>query len=82
MIKRISFFIIILMMISTAAVYSNTKLSAKHKYLKKNGQKIDCSYCHSGELKIEKKKKQITDYSLNGVEFSQIKSCAGDDCHN
>jgi len=81
MIKKISFFMI-LMMISTVAVYSNTKLAGKHKSFQKDDKKINCSYCHSGEAKIEKKKKQIKDYTLNGTAFSKIKSCAGDGCHN
>ena len=80
MIKRIGFFMI-LMMISTVVVYSNPKLAGKHKNLQKDDKKINCVYCHSGEAKIEKKKKQIMDYTVNGVELSQIKSCAGDGCH-
>ena len=70
------------MMISSAAVYSNSKLAGKHKNLQKDNKKINCAYCHSGDAKIEKKKNQIKDYTLNGINFSQIKSCAGDDCHN
>ena len=80
MIKKISLFMV-LIMISTVAVYSNTKLTAKHKYLEKDGKKIDCAYCHSGDIKIDKKKRQLKDYTLNGVELSKIKSCSGGGCH-
>ena len=81
MIKKISF-LIIMILFSTAVVYSNTKLSAKHKYLEKDGKKVDCKYCHSGDLNIKKKKNQLKGDTLNGVAFSQIKSCAGEGCHN
>jgi len=80
MLKKISFFMI-LMIISTVTVYSNTKLAGKHKYMEKDGKKIDCIYCHSGDVKIEKKKRQLKDYTLNGVELSEIKSCSGSGCH-
>ncbi|MCL2154726.1 MAG: hypothetical protein FWH53_03575 [Leptospirales bacterium] len=81
MIKKISF-VMVLIMVSAVAVYSNTKLSAQHKYLEKDGKKINCIYCHSGDAKINKKKGQLKDYSLNGIELSEIKSCAGEGCHN
>jgi hypothetical protein len=80
MIKKISFFIV-LMMISSAAVYSNSKLAGKHKYMEKDGKKIDCKYCHSGDVKIDKKKGQVKDSMFNGVELSKIKSCSGSGCH-
>ena len=81
MVKKISL-LILMIMISTAVVHSNTKLGSKHKYLEKDGKKINCTYCHAGDAKIDKKKNQLKNYTLNGVEFSKIKSCAGQGCHN
>jgi hypothetical protein len=80
MMKKICFFMLMIM-ITTVAVYSNSKLAAKHKYLEKDDKKVNCVYCHGGDVKIKKKKNQIINNTLNGVEFSKIKSCAGDDCH-
>jgi len=80
MIKKISF-IMVLIMLSAGVVYSNSKLSADHRYLEKDGKKVDCKYCHSGELRIAKKKNQLKNNTLNGVDFSEIKSCAGAGCH-
>jgi hypothetical protein len=81
MIKKISFLIILIMITTTIAVYSNTKISAQHKYLDRDGKRINCIYCHSGDAKIIKKKGQLKDNSLNGVDLSEIKSCAGGSCH-
>ncbi len=79
MIKKISI-VLVLLMISGAA-FSNVKISAKHKDKMIDGKKVNCAYCHTGELKIEKKKGQVKGEALNGVKFSKIKGCAGKDCH-
>ncbi|PKL15672.1 MAG: hypothetical protein CVV49_20210 [Spirochaetae bacterium HGW-Spirochaetae-5] len=79
MIKRISI-ILVLLMVSGAA-FSNVKISAKHKDLTKDAKKVNCAYCHTNVMKIEKKKGQVNGKALNGVNFSKIKSCAGTDCH-
>ena len=81
MIKKFSL-VMVLIMITTITVYSNTKLSNKHKGMEKDGKAINCAYCHEGDLKIAKKKKQLKDNTLNGVEFSKIKSCSGEGCHD
>ena len=79
MVKRLSFFLVMLMISSVA--FSNVKISAKHKDKMKDGKKVNCLYCHAGDSKIEKKKGQIQGQKLNGVALSKIKSCAGADCH-
>jgi hypothetical protein len=79
MIKKISIVLVLLMI--SAAAFSNVKISAKHKDLTKDAKKVNCVYCHTSVMKIEKKKGQIKGEALNGVKFSKIKSCAGKDCH-
>lgn len=79
MIKRLSIILVLLMI--TGAAFSNVKISAKHKNSTKDGKKVNCAYCHTSVMKIEKKKGQIKGEALNGVNFSKIKSCAGKDCH-
>jgi hypothetical protein len=79
MIKKLSL-ILVLIMISAAA-FSNIKISAKHKNKMNDGKRVNCLYCHAGNSNIEKKKGQIQGQKLNGVMFSKIKSCAGSDCH-
>lgn len=79
MIKRLSILMAVLMI--TTAAFSNIKISGKHKDLENNGKKVNCSYCHTENHKIEKKKGQVQGSKLNGVLFSKIKSCAGSACH-
>jgi nitrate/TMAO reductase-like tetraheme cytochrome c subunit len=79
MIKKISILLVFLMV--AGAAFSNVKISGKHKDKMKDGKKVNCGYCHTGEMKIEKKKGQVQGQKLNGVAFSKIKSCAGSDCH-
>lgn len=78
MIKRISIVLVLLMI--SAAAFSNVKISAKHKQGVVDGKKVNCTYCHTNS-KIEKKKGQVKGETLNGVKFSKIKTCAGSDCH-
>lgn len=80
MIKKLSIILVLLMI--TGAAFSNVKISAKHKDLTKDAKKVNCAYCHTSVMKIEKKKGQIKGEALNGVKYSKIKSCAGKDCHN
>jgi len=77
--KRFSILLVIIML--SAAAFSNVKISGKHKDNTKDGVKVNCIYCHSNALKIEKKKGQIQGEKLNGVAFSKIKNCAGSTCH-
>ncbi len=79
MVKKISVILVFLMI--AGAAFSNVKISGKHKDLSKDGKKVNCGYCHTGEMKIEKKKGQFQDKKLNGVALAKIKSCAGSDCH-
>ncbi len=79
MVKKLSIILVLLMI--SAAAFSNVKISAKHKDLSKDGKKVNCAYCHTGDLKIEKKKGQTDGKKLNGTALSKIKSCAGSDCH-
>ena len=79
MIKKLSIILVLLMI--TGAAFSNVKINAKHKDLTKDAKKVNCAYCHTSVMKIEKKKGQIKGEALNGVKFSKIKSCAGTDCH-
>lgn len=79
MIKRIS--IVMLLLMISAAAFSNVKIAAKHKDQTKDGKKVACIYCHAGSLKIEKKKGQVQGDKFNGVLFSKIKGCAGSECH-
>jgi len=78
MMKRLSILLVLLMI--SAAAFSNVKISGKHKDKMKDSKKVNCAYCHT-DSKIEKKKGQVQGKSLNGVAFSKIKSCAGPDCH-
>lgn len=78
MIKKLGFFLVMLMI--SAVAFANVKISAKHKDLENNGKKVNCTYCHT-DNKIEKKKDQYKDGKLNGVALSKIKSCAGAKCH-
>ena len=78
MVKRLSIFLVLLMI--SASAFSNVKIAAKHKDLEKDGKKVNCAYCHT-DAKIEKKKGQSADKKLNGVALSKIKSCAGSACH-
>lgn len=79
MIKRFSILMTVLMI--TTAAFSNVKISGKHKDLEYEGKKVNCSYCHTVDMKIEKKKGQVQGSKLNGVLFSKIKGCAGSACH-
>lgn len=78
MIKKFSF--IITAILISAVAFSNPQIASKHKDLSKDGKKVNCLYCHT-DAKVEKKKDQIKGKSLNGVQLSKIKTCAGPACH-
>jgi len=71
---------VISVLLIASAGFSNIAISGKHKNLKKDGKKVDCVYCHTGQ-KIQKKKGQTTKEKINGKKFSAIKGCSGKDCH-
>lgn len=81
--SRSAIFALALMLAVSTAAFSNTAINGKHKDLKKDGKVVNCNYCHTDQ-KIEKKKKSsLSDdkKKLNGKSLSQVKSCAGKDCH-
>ena len=54
--SRIAAFGLILMLVVSTAGFSNVAISGKHRNMTKDGKKVNCVYCHSGSMKIEKKK--------------------------
>lgn len=78
--SRVTAFSVILMLVISTAGFSNVAINGKHKSLVKDGKKVDCTYCHTGQ-KIEKKKGQMANKKFNGKGLSQMKACAGKDCH-
>ena len=79
MLKKLT--VVMLVVVFSTALYSNVTISGKHKNKLKDGNKISCSYCHSGVQKIEKKKGQLANKKLNGVPLFKIKGCNGSGCH-
>jgi Zn/Cd-binding protein ZinT len=79
--SRLTAFSLILMLVISTASFSNVTIMGKHKNFTRDGKKINCNYCHAGSVKLEKKKGQFADGKVNGKKRSQMKACAGKDCH-
>ncbi|NLV68398.1 MAG: hypothetical protein GXY14_12075 [Spirochaetes bacterium] len=79
--SRLTAFSLILMLVISTAGFSNVGIMGKHKNMTKDGKKIDCNYCHAGSVKLAKKKGQSANGKVNGKKMSQMKACAGKDCH-
>lgn len=74
--------LLFLFLFSAVFIYATPKILMEHRNMTKDGQKINCNYCHANSVfTIEKKKGQLGEDSLNGVPFSKIKTCAGSGCH-
>lgn len=81
MIKKFS--ILVIMLMFTAAAFSNGSIAGKHADTLKKDNKSKCDYCHKSDKPVEKKKGQLSQdkKKLNGVSISKIANCNGSGCH-